>query len=73
LQASFNAEQSLFVVHSTAFTHSDGEELGDDDGYEHTSMSSGVVLAGKSPCFTQHFACVSRVVQLVPVQTLPLL
>ena len=71
LQASSRAPQSLSLLQRTAFTHSDGEEAGDDDGYEQTSMSSGVPLE-KSPCFTQHWAWVSRAVQLVPLQTLPL-
>jgi hypothetical protein len=56
LQASFSAVQSLSLVHRTARTHSDGDELGDDDGYEQTSMSSGALPAGKSPVFTQHWA-----------------
>jgi len=73
LQASFSDEQSLSLVQSTAFTHSDGDELGDEDGYEQTSISSAVVFIGKSACLTQHCACVSRVVQFVPVQTLPFL
>jgi hypothetical protein len=70
LHASLSAVQSLSAVHSTARTHSDGEELGDDDGYEQTSMSSGVPL-GKSPILTQHWACVSLVPQLPPLQTFP--
>ena len=56
LHASLSALQSLSLVHRTAFTHSDGEELGDDDGYEQTSMSSGLLPLGKSPCLTQHWA-----------------
>ena len=52
--------------------HSEGEELGDDEEYEQTSMSSAVPLLGKSPCLTQHCACVSFVEQLVPAQTFPL-
>jgi hypothetical protein len=56
LHASLSAVQSLSLVHRTARTHSDGEELGDDDGYEQTSMSSGVAPLGKSPCLTQHWA-----------------
>ena len=52
--------------------HSEGEELGDDDEYEQTSISSAVVPNGKSPRLTQHCACVSCVEQLVPLQTFPL-
>jgi len=72
LQTSVSSPQSLSVLQSTAFTHSEGEELGDDEVYEHTSMSSGVVPIGKSDDLTQQWACVSVVVQLVPVQILPL-
>jgi hypothetical protein len=56
LHASSSALQSLSLVHRTAFTHSEGDELGDDDGYEQTSMSSGVLPPGKSPLLTQHLA-----------------
>ena len=56
LQESFSAVQSLSLVHRTARTHSDGDELGDDEGYEQTSMSSGALPLGKSPIFTQHWA-----------------
>jgi hypothetical protein len=54
LHASLSALQSLLLVQRTAFTHSEGEELGDDDGYEQTSMSSGALPVGKSACLTQH-------------------
>jgi hypothetical protein len=73
LHASPSAAQSLSFVHKTAFTHSEGEEAGDDDGYEQTSMSSGALPLGKSPILTQHLACVSFVRQLVPVHTFPFL
>src|SRR4029434_123337 len=51
LHASFRAVPSLSLVHRTARTHSEGDELGDDDGYEQTSMSSGVPPLGKSAIF----------------------
>ena len=73
LQASLSELQSALLVQRTVFTHSEGEDDGDDEAYEQTSRSSGVVLLGKSLCLTQHWACVSRVEQLVPLQTLPLL
>ena len=72
LHASFSAEQSLFSVQRTALMHSVGEELADDDEYEQTSISSGVVPIGKSPRLTQHCACASCVEQSVPLQTFPL-
>ncbi len=56
LHASLSAVQSLSLVHRTAFTHSEGEELGDDEGYEQTSMSCAVLPLGKSPLLTQHWA-----------------
>lgn len=71
LQASFSALQSLSALQRTALTHSDGDELGDDDGYEQTSISDGVAPVGKSACFTQQCGCVSFVLQFVPLQTLP--
>ena len=49
--------QSALLEQKTVFTHSDGSELGDCDGYEQTSIS--VDPAGKSAVFTQQFARVS--------------
>ena len=54
LHASLSAVQSLLLVHRTAFTHSEGEELGDCEGYEQTSMSSAPLPT--SPILTQHWA-----------------
>ena len=56
--------QSALLLQKTVFTHSDGSEFGEDDGYEQTSMS--VAVDGRSVVFTQHCACVSFVRQLVP-------
>jgi hypothetical protein len=70
LHGSVSSLQSASALHKTALTHSAGEELGDDDGYEQTSMSAGVEPIGKSVLFTQHCASVSAVVQFVPAQPL---
>jgi len=56
--------QSALLEQKTVFTHSDGSELGDCDGYEQTSMSAAPVT---SAVFTQHWACVSLVRQFVPL------
>ena len=61
----FVTVQSASLVQKTVFTHSDGSELGDCDGYEQTSMR--VDPEGRSAVFTQHVAWVSLVRQLVPL------
>ena len=58
------ATQFALLEQKTVFTHSEGSELGDWDGYEHTSMSAAVL--GRSAVFTQHCAWVSFVRQLGP-------
>src|SRR5262245_29244728 len=63
--------QSALLVQKTVFTHSDGSELGDCDGYEHTSMR--VALAGRSVVVTQHCACVSFMRQAEPAHLFCLL
>src|SRR5262250_3400422 len=62
--------QSASFVQKTVFTHSDGSELGDCDGYEHTSISAAP--AGRSAVATQHCACVSPVRQPEPPHLLAL-
>jgi hypothetical protein len=59
--------QSALLVQKRVFTHSEGSELGDCDGYEHTSMR---VAVPRSAGFTQHWACVSLVRQFAPVHLL---
>ena len=52
--SAFVVVQSALVEQKTVLTHSEGSELGDCEGYEHTSMS--VAVAGRSTVFTQHWA-----------------
>src|SRR6185369_14854460 len=60
----FVVEQSELLEQKSVLTHSEGSELGDCEGYEHTSIRAAVV--GRSAVFTQHWACVSLVRQFVP-------
>ena len=57
--------QSALLEQNRVFTHSEGSELGDCDGYEQTSIN--VDPEGRSAVFTQHVAWVSLVRQSVPV------
>ena len=64
----FVTVQSALLEQNTVFTHSDGSEFGDCEGYEHTSMSAAV--DGRSAVTTQHCAWVSFVRQLEPAHLL---